>query len=319
VDLISASDDELSPEFTLQKATVFLQNLIEGKLGLYYYNPKFGAEQFFLRDLNTISPLLYKPYKLIQDGKESTLANKRYINQLKIAMEDCPSLQSSIQETSYKRGSLVKLFLDYHECISQPILYHKEKEKLKPKFMLSAGLSSTSVKFSSTYYLAEIDFENHNPRPAVAAGIQFILPKSQQRLSIPFEMMVTSFKLSGIYNDDLMPDTIDIGYTYLKWSLSLLYTLPVGKMKLFGGAGLANARSIHGINCRINNSVFQNLQKSKAINQEGSSERSILFRLGILVKNYSLDIRFENTNGFSQRDDLHVEEHRLYAMLGYRF
>ncbi|MGB3080546.1 MAG: hypothetical protein WBB31_15810, partial [Saprospiraceae bacterium] len=80
--LNSFGRQKFDPVVSTVRDTVFLKTLIDGDKSLLYLRGNDGIDQYYIKQGQTYSLLLYKRYLKIQDGRTGYMENKTYIGQL---------------------------------------------------------------------------------------------------------------------------------------------------------------------------------------------------------------------------------------------
>ncbi len=318
-----------NPELKLISDTTFLQTMIQGTKSLYYYKNRNANENFYIKQNDEFDLLKQKKY-LVKDinGRNLLTENRKYIGQLRIYLNDCPSIQSKLMRTKYNKQSLEQLFGFYYDCTKTGIKFQKKTEKLLVETGVLAGLSISSLKFNGNYYpfLVRIDFaKSYNFTTGLFLDV--ILPRNQRKLSIYNEFIIKSYKVEGRYDDFTSNNYytinyIKIGYTYLKINTMFRYKQPVGKMFLYLNAGMSNGFAISETNNRKKESKFYSSHSTsdiKALPKTRKYEQGLIFGLGSTFKKYSFEIRYETGNGISDYTDLGSKTKSYYFLFGYRF
>jgi hypothetical protein len=133
------------PDLLFKVDTTFLQTQIRGKKSLFYYKNSIGRVNFYIEVDGKFELLVYKRYFIRHDAKRIAVENKKYMGQLTIYLQDCESINSKIEKTSYKKESLNKLFQYYYKCSASEMTYQKEIEKIRLNIGVLAGISSSSI------------------------------------------------------------------------------------------------------------------------------------------------------------------------------
>ncbi len=81
--------------------------------------------------------------------------NNKYLGQLTLYLNDCPSLQKNLENTSYTQKSLINLFQNYYECSQSEISFQKEEEKIRADTS-QFHLSFYCFELISIYYFVNI-------------------------------------------------------------------------------------------------------------------------------------------------------------------
>jgi hypothetical protein len=321
------NDIDKSSDLKIKIDTVFLQTMIKGPKSLYYYNNKLGKSQFYIKRDSVYELLIYKKYM----GDQSDISEvKKFIGQLTYYLQDCPSINSKIENAEYQKESLEKLFLYYYNGThSSGITFQKKTEKLRTELGVLAGLSVTSLNFTGDNNLNNLVSSKFNSSKNFAAGIFFniIVPRNHGRLSIYNELGYTSYSVNGFFNNttsgtDYTNTYTTIEYSYLKMSNLLRYKYPIGKLFAFINVGVSNGLVIGGSNKQKVESKYYDTKSDVEYNALGeirNYEQGILIGLGLKCKKYSFECRYENGSGITNYQEVKSRTSRCYFLLGYRF
>lgn len=315
-----------NPKFSYETITCFLQTIICGEKGLYFYKTQNGKEYFYIKEDSGYSLLGQKKYIKMQRGKRIVFENKRYVGQLALYLNDCPKIKNRINTLEYTKISLRKLFKNYYSLSQKNIEFEHKKEKLIAEAGVIAGLSISSLNLggASSNYIEKANF-NSSIDPAIGFFVDVTLPRNQGRISIYNELLLTTYKFKGVYDiDNSFYSTYEteLGVTSLKLNMMARYKYPIGKAFLFGNAGVGSGFTISETNKMVKNLKslsFENTNSGKALSDTRKHEMGILLGLGGMYKRSSFEVRYETSNGMSDFTSLSSKVNRVYFMLGYKF
>ncbi len=132
LDQISHKTNELQ----FNNDTVFLKAIILGEKELYYLKDSIGTERFFIKQDSIYEWLIYMKYQMEEKGKKMSVVNNNYIGQLLIYLQNCPTINSVLSETTYDLKSLSKVFYYYYDCTNIKVTYQGKEKKRKLFFWL---------------------------------------------------------------------------------------------------------------------------------------------------------------------------------------
>lgn len=329
-ELSSDKTNDLSydAELNIVKDTGFLQTLVKGEKSLYLYRSKLGKEQYYIGRDSSYDLLVYKKYLKDQEGKSVIVENRRYIGQLILYLKDCSTIQQKLQNTTYQQNSLEKLFLSYYDCTHSEFEFHKKTEKVNLEFGVLAGMSLTSLKFKSASYVY-LSSAKYQPSIDYSTGffLDIILPRNNGRWSIYNELLLSSYEVSGQYEiyEHASNYTIvqtSFGYCYLKMNNMVRIKFPVRKTFLYFNAGISSGIALVEKNyTKVESVLFtQNrITEGKALDKTRKFEIGVLGGIGVRVKRFSCEMRYEYASGMSDYNALVSSTNRLYLLLGFRF
>jgi hypothetical protein len=319
---------EYNPSYEISLDTVFLQQLIDGKINLYRSINKMGNENFYVNEGNSYDLLLFKKYLKLEDGKYILRENKKYIGQLKIYFKDCSMLASKIDKTVYNTTNLVSLFEKYHNCISFPIANKKEIEKIKIELGPIVGLSLHNLKFTSDSesfnYLTKVDF-NNSTDITLGGFVNLVLPLKQRKWSFYNEILYSTFDLNAAYldfqNENIYKkNNVQIAYNNLNISNLLRYKFKIKSFYIFLNGGISNTFSLGLINKNNVESKFFSTEKNEeiqAIKSIKKNETGVVLGSGLIYKKFSFECRYRKGNGISDLPVLNSDLKTFYFLLGY--
>ncbi len=323
----NVQDLEASPNLNLTTDTCFLQILVRGPKCLYYYLTDNGKEQFYILNTTSIDLLVYKKYIKDPFSTATILENKRFIGQLSIYLQDCPSLRTNLNSASYTKNSLERIFLKYYDCTKENLNYNKKTKVIKPEFGFLAGLSETSLIFNSDLY-AELVYADYQPSTNVTCGayVNINLPGSLKDFVICNGLVFTSYAVSGSYTDYYSSNQYTItdtkfDYSYLKLNTMIRYMFPIKHFMGFANAGISNGIALKAYSyshsyIKFFTSVSE--ETGTAISDPDPFEQGFYLGLGSRYKKYNLEFRYELGSGMSQYNSLGSTTKRLILMFGYQ-
>ncbi len=197
-----ASDLKKDSKIIIKVDTIFLKTIIEGKKSLYYYKNHAERKNFYIKNGTDFELLVYKKYLKQHGDKRAIVENNRYLGQLLLYLNDCPSINKKIERTSYSIRSLKSLFIEYYECSKLLVHFLYKKEKQPLDFGLLAGLSMTTVEFigENFDFLEKSDFSTSSNFTA-GLFLDIGLPISQNKWSIFNELRFSSYNITGLYEE----------------------------------------------------------------------------------------------------------------------
>ncbi len=317
--LNSFSDGPYSAQLITELDSTFLQTLIGGSKSLYYLKDKNGIDQFYIHQDTGFTLLIFKKYMKVQNENKGNMENRTFVGQLIKYLQECDQIQDKLKDTKYKRSDLEKLFVEYYACTNSSIAFHKKEDKIIAQLGVWMGPSITSLQINSeSNYLGSVDF---NSSTTVAGGLtcDFILPRSQRKWSILTELMYTSYKTSGHYDDLYNPATITFEYAYLKLNTMLRYRYPLGKVSAYANIGMSNGLVVSEVNEKKDESMFHPDTIGPAMPNSRGYEQGLVMGIGLSYYQFSIEVRYEAANGFSSLQNVGTPTKRLYFLAGYQF
>ncbi len=322
-------DLEFNKELVVTIDTTFLQTMMRGSKSLYYYNNKLGKSQFYVKNGSSFELLVYKKFLQKENGVSVIYENRNFLGQLAVYLQDCPTIQSKLRSSVYRRGSMEKLFDYYHNCSKSEIQFQRKTPKATIEFGVLAGLSSTSINFSGEASFPYMLHTNYQPSTNFSAGLflDLIFPRNHEKWSLCNELLLSSYKVSGRHTDYVNENKFTINSTtialdYLKMNNLLRFKYPVGSMFVYLNGGISNGIVVNKTNYRKEETTFYTsitVNEVKALEEIRNYELGFILGLGSKYKRYSFEIRHERTDGISATNALKSTVKRYYFLLGYSF
>ncbi len=315
-------------DFEFRQDTTFLETLIDGEKSLYVNKLSYSNENYYIRRNGHFELLQYKRFLRDVDGQSVTAENKKFVGQLQVYFNDCPSLQKQINGVMYTRRSLKNLFEKYYACQNEEPEFFLSHQVLKVEVGVEAGAAYSTLHFRpiSAGQAEDVDFPASTD---LALGLIFnvTFPRGQGKWSMYNELMVHHFNFSKAWTEVEYPGNysdyrLSFGRTNLKINLSVRYKYPVGKAFVFANAGLANTLALHTTNELLTYKHFYEIQRNyvnKAMGSSGNYEIGYLAGAGVQYNDFSLEARYETGKSIANYEGNYVHVRRIYVLLGYRF
>ena len=318
---------EFGKEPRLEKDTIFLQSLVLGEKSLYLYKNSLGKELFYIGHDTTFTLLEYKRY-IAEQYSTDVKENKRYLNQLAVYMNDCPTIQQDFKSLKYTRKSIEKLFQTYYKCTYAQPDFSNQVEKVRTEFGAIAGLTFNNLQFDPAlhYNRTIMDFST-TASYSVALFADIILTRNQGKWSLYNELAFSPYKVEdnkSVYlnENEYSSLRMTFGYSYLKLNSMLRFKYPFGKTYVFINAGMSNGYAVKEINeVHFEKKFYSSVttDDEKALNDTRRYEQGILVGLGTKYSKYSFEFRFERGNGMSTMLNLNSLTTRYLFLFGYKF
>ncbi|MDP4290447.1 MAG: outer membrane beta-barrel protein [Bacteroidota bacterium] len=327
-------DLENNANLHLKTFTVFLQTMVTGPKSLYYYKNKSGKEQFYIRQDSDFELLLHKRYLNQQDDGEVLTESNKYFGQLALYLSDCPQIQTLLKTVEYSKPKLEKLFQEYYGAKHSRMTFQKKTEKSLFEFGITGGVASTNLKLKPVtdlyYYLKNVKY---SPSTNLIPGLflNIVLPRNQGKFCIYNEINYSSFHTSGQYyesspnNPDLNNRlvTTQFDYTYLKMSNMIRYQYALEHMKIFVNGGISNGCVLSNKIYRKDVIKFYESLTTKEYHSLPDINRTyvqgLVVGIGTTFKRYSLEFRYDVTNGMSDTNSLSSYVKSCIFFIGLRF
>ncbi|MBK7174129.1 MAG: hypothetical protein IPH84_13030 [Bacteroidales bacterium] len=321
-------------DLDLKQDTTFLKALFIGEKSLFFLLDKNKKEQFYIPIDTGYDLLIYKRY-LKNTGQEmrpgegsQIIENARYKGQLLNYMKDCNSIVPMISKTAYTQKDLFTLFDSYYKCVPSGIKYKSTQEKVSTKYSILAGMSMTTMNFKSDMYkvLRQTEF---SPSYNLYVGFRFdfIFPRNFNKWSAGIELGNSSYKFNGIHNEyeSAQVYTItetNISASYLKINSILNYSEFFGKYKATWDLGYSYGRAYNLTNLQTKETKIYTTERTEsipAINEIRRFEQGLLFGMSLKYSFFSVGLRYEGGNGFSNSSNIGTRTNRFYGLLIFTF
>ena len=309
--------------------TLFLQAVMLGPKSLYYHKSHEGIENFYIKDGENITLLEYKKYIKTIDQKEIITEVKTYILQLKEYFKDCESIQGSLISLEYGRKQMENIFSTYYEkCSTEGPGLKKIRGRLLFKYGVKAGISRTTLHFSSDVYehLADADYKSSiDYTLGICADI--ILARNRGKWSLNNELVFTKYEVDGVYNDydiggNYAVINTKLGFSHLKLNTSVKYRFKMKDSDLYLNAGASHGLILQEISNRVDETYYpsgHSIQGQIAIPAIKELELGRIFGIGWQKKRYSVEMRYERGTGISNVLFLGDGTRRFFLLVGYEF
>jgi hypothetical protein len=137
-------DGKYYESYEIQKKTVFLENLFNGKVDVYFWRDNLATDHYYIsKDTLGLTELKYGEFEKMVRGKRMAYNITEYKTTLSTYMSDCPQLRSRIQSMHDPNATnLISLAHDYHSITStvdEGIAYEK-KTPHKIKMNVGTGM-----------------------------------------------------------------------------------------------------------------------------------------------------------------------------------
>lgn len=325
----NTKDLDFSSQPTLLIDTVFLEGLVLGNKCLYAYFSPLGRDNFYISENNSNNLLVFQQYKKETNDLQNPfikMTNYKYIGQLLIYFNDCPSLKSLIEKSRYTREDLVKLFTEYYKCSNGSPKYLIPKEKNRDEAGVFLGFSSTAVKFKGDYdpYLTKAKFSGSTD---FTAGLFYnvVFSKNLAKWSIFNELQYARYGVeakyeesTGIYQKTTTYSELDL--SYIKLNNLLRYTWPVKNIRVYTEIGMSNGFTLSIHNYKKEVYVFgpnTTITEGTAVKAYRSYEQSLLLGLGVKYHKNCIGYRFEAGNGMSDFKTMRSSVNVHYVFLSW--
>ncbi len=264
-----ASDDlqtlESEPRYDTMKASVFLKQLVKGKVSLYEFNAHLGAMNYFVEnDQGEIQRLVYKRFI---NGESRIQEVLKFKNQLSYYLFECAKSSEACEKVMFNEKALKNIITQFNQCVGSKSDIRKE-EKLNYSLCFYGGLSYSHINYAGEDKLLMVGVDYKN-----AASYSFLLSagfpisKRFQKRQLVGELGMHKLKTGGI--DSVGTNygyghvyEVNIDMTYLKATILYRYHLKNDQhLKYWIDGGLSIGVAIQNksyIKVLDNNVMFKN-------------------------------------------------------------
>ncbi|ACU08659.1 hypothetical protein FIC_02224 [Flavobacteriaceae bacterium 3519-10] len=172
---------EREPEY--RNETVFLKELVDGKVGLYKYSDGSNHRYFYKINDEEITPLIYKPYLVRHD---QVSYNMDFQKQLEKSFTCKNATRPKFTDIKYEEKALFNLFVAQNQCLD-PAFVQAEQTK-SDKFNLNirprVNFSSLTLTRSSTGLETDLGSKTNF---GVGVEFEYFLPFHKNKWAIIVE------------------------------------------------------------------------------------------------------------------------------------
>lgn len=321
---------DASKELKISIDTVFLETLIGGVVELYSYKDKNTPVNYYIKDDKGYTLLQYKKY--MNDMTRRVREYKGYVNQLLIYLNECPSIYSEINNLTYSNASLKNLYKKYYDCIETQPDFQKKSAKIAIKFGITSGVSytDTDVRINARnnverYFALDTMKFSQSKNFTFGLFCEFFLPMNQGKWSFYSDLLMTSYSVSGAFEDKLPSiyhkvGEAEIGQRHLKLSHLIKYRFSNTPIAL--GVGISNSITLENTK---NYYLYQDLifgdpviiENRKIINNPANREFGVLFSLSTKWRRLGITARYERSGGISDLVGVETPTSRFYLLANF--
>ncbi|MCG8326097.1 MAG: PorT family protein, partial [Chitinophagales bacterium] len=235
IDYLDAKKEPL-----LRKDTAFVRAILLGEKSLYEYIDRGDKINFYIKEADALTLLVYKKYKQEkEEGEYFIKENNSYKGQLAYYFRDCFDLQPKINKTTYKLKSLKSLFTEYYKCSGDTPSFKGKMGKISTESGVLLGISRTKLNFSSSTGKNIIVDLEYDPSTNITIGgfLNFVLPRANKKWSIVNELLYHSYATQE--------ENTSFDFAYIKLNNLLRYSFPVNEnLRFHINAGISNGIAI---------------------------------------------------------------------------
>ncbi|AZB20095.1 tRNA modification GTPase [Chryseobacterium indologenes] len=178
---LNSMSENKAPE--LQKETLFLKYIVEGKADLYYYEDGNLRRYFYNSETSEPEQLIYKAY-YINEG--SIGYNEDYKKQITEHLK-CGSNGIPLQNITYTTKDLTKVFTQYNQCSGDLVADYTNYNVKKNLFHLNirpgVNFSSFKTTHNYTWQSIETNFSSHTSF-RIGLELEYVLPFNKNKWAL---------------------------------------------------------------------------------------------------------------------------------------
>ncbi|MGA3012935.1 MAG: hypothetical protein ABSD71_02750 [Bacteroidales bacterium] len=319
----------------VKDTALFLLTVVKGRASLFYMKDHNNREHYYVsKDGAPLIELLLK--KSYLNTSEGTTLHHNYVatvelfkGQLIVLFNDCPSLNTKINNSDYSIISLRSLVINYNECQHSTIDFVKKEETVKCKFGLLAGPTLTKISFrGGSDDLTDVKMSDCY---SFLAGVSFhvIFPRERAKWILVDELVYKPYNNSATSSSismfgDQYNKSFSFNMGYLKLYTLLRYQYPEWKIKPFIDFGMSNGYAILSSHSKtVVQTSFgtgtKRITTGPAIADAKLYEFGITGGIGASIWKINGEIRYEWAQGMSPQTGFAGPEDTIYLVVSYMF
>lgn len=299
-----------SPSFT-EKNVFLLQLLKTDSVSLYLYSG--GDRNHFYYTTKNEPPVELIYHFLYDENTSEVKTVTTYKQQLFTLMSACTTIAGKIETVRYTEKDLKKIFLDFLKCgNSAGLVEVKKNNRLPLRFGVVGGALYNNFTFvgngrihADNYTDYTIGNYKSNLSPLLGVSLDIGLWHAPHNWHIINELVFKVYKTSNsIFTHTVLYDyTDDIGlsFYYLQLNSLLRYGFQIkAVVKPFINIGVGNGLRISDRQ-NFSHLTYTNGPEKTIVAIDGPEiyEQSLLFGIGLSLKNMQLEGRYAKSGGFS--------------------
>ncbi len=325
---------DINSDLRLVPDTIFLQTLVKGSKSLYLLRDKDGIENFYVKNKEEYDLLIFKKYR--GKDKGNRLYNQRvvkgdliYVKQIQSYLNDCPNILTRQKEIKYSKKSLMEVFQNYYDCIGDNMVFKKELERTKVALGLVLGGTVTHTNFKSNtlnHHLINANFPV-SLRPSIGLSLDVDFPDNRKNWSFYNEFLFTTSSTKAQNTDFVNPSFYtesdnELIFSHLKMYNLMRYRFSKRKTSFFINSGTSIGLGFFHKNVAILNKVVytqERMETVEAVDKIRKVEFGVPIGIGLELKKYTFELRYEWSNGISNVPFLKNPINRYSLLSSYLF
>jgi hypothetical protein len=302
--------------FILIKDTVFLLNLVEGDLNLYWLNDGIKEHFFIQKGNDSISELIYRKFLIEKNDIKKKHETFEYFTQIKNLTTDCQNPDSDFKHFKYESKALIAQIYAYNNCKgnTQNIIANKGKNNTNSFFIFGSVLQPfTSLVYDKTSIKSQQG--NITGNIGVAYEVGFI--RNRNKMGLSFEAAYQTFKSKFTVPSESYNDNYNFNMQSAKLNFLLRYTLFTGKVQPYvkGGIGtslLLKSKNNHIAIYKLRGTPNNIFMTNEQVEGEG------IIAAGVKFNNLYCETRYSRGTDISPELNVVVKTNRIFLTLAYQ-
>lgn len=181
-----------------KEVTVFLEVLVDSKVGLYEYKSGNIKRFFYKTENGNIEQLIHKKYTVNEDtGATKLVSNNDFQKQLWQNLNCGNKSIDDILKLKYGHKDLTKYFTEYNNCKNNVVVsFEKKSESGSINFKANFGISSSSLFISNHLTDVATDF-GKKTNFVFGAEVEWVLPLNRNKWAVYLASSYNSYKNSA--------------------------------------------------------------------------------------------------------------------------
>lgn len=314
--------------------SVFLKTLVSGTLNLYYFRDSLNKEHFYIGTEIGINEELNRMFYADIDSRSIPNYNWGYKQNITVYvveffksqlinyMAGDISFKDRVLEMSFTRHALIDLIKDYNSSTSQDgEIYVEASRGNKYKYGFTGGAGVVNLSYSGSRSLGKVDF-GYDPVFMAGGNFEIIFFGAQQKLSLNTDLTLRYSKSAGkntrIFGTNDYSSTFEI--ISFRVNPSVRYRILTGQITPFLSIGYLHSFFLKDENTltTIDNTLGTSRTEVPIMDPK-KTEQGFTGGLGMMIRDISLEARYERGNGDSSYMSLGSSSSIFFLAFSYSF
>jgi hypothetical protein len=321
---------------TVVTDTFFLRVILDAQWSLYLLTDINGKDHFYIKSTEgSYEELIDKNVQILIGDKYLLQPKSTYKVRLHAIMKDCSSCITSLNTIQYTEKKLTKLFLEFNNTVTPvSIHYLTSQSPVKVFLTLFGGVDLTHTSFVGEDPESHLELFKPSSSTNPAFGVRVTLPlaRMNNKHSISFELGWRQYGIKSYYSykkssySTLYTDyDVQLDFKYLKFSPAYTFRFSSKKFSPFLSLGGTYCYLLSSVNKKHQDVHYTNLPPSyhrvtdtEAYEHMTKYDAGIFIGAGCIFKRISLEGRYENYVGFSNKAGLDEVLSGFSILAGFR-